>query len=152
MEWNGPAYDPVSKTLYVAAVDWCGTFTRTADAPEFTPFAHYYGGQSVPDPREQASGGSPRSTARPARCAGRSNGRPRSSPRSRQTSGGVLLTGDLDNNFLVLDASNGNTLYKFNTGGTVGGGVVTYEVGGKQYVATTSGVISGFFGGSGTSQ
>ena len=56
-----------------------------------------------------------------------------------------------DNNFLVLDASNGDTLYKFNTGGSVGGGVVTYEVGGKQYVATTSGVISGFFGGSGTS-
>jgi len=42
-------------------------------------------------------------------------------------------------------------LYKFNTGGTVGGGVVTYELGGKQYVATTSGVVSGFFGGSGTS-
>ena len=67
------------------------------------------------------------------------------------TSGGVLFTGDLDNNFLVLDARNGNTLYKFNTGGTVGGGVVTYELGGKQYVATTSGVVSGFFGGSGTS-
>jgi alcohol dehydrogenase (cytochrome c) len=67
------------------------------------------------------------------------------------TSGGVLFTGDLDNNFLVLDASNGNTLYKFNTGGTVGGGVVTYELGAKQYVATTSGVVSGFFGGHGTS-
>jgi len=52
---------------------------------------------------------------------------------------------------LCHDASNGNTLYKFNTGGSVGGGVVTYEVGGKQYVATTSGVVSGFFGGSGTS-
>jgi alcohol dehydrogenase (cytochrome c) len=67
------------------------------------------------------------------------------------TSGGVLFTGDLDNNFLVLDASNGKTLYRFNTGGSVGGGVVTYELGGKQYVATTSGVVSGFFEGSGTS-
>jgi alcohol dehydrogenase (cytochrome c) len=26
MEWNGPAYDPTSNTLFVAAVDWCGTF------------------------------------------------------------------------------------------------------------------------------
>ncbi len=51
----------------------------------------------------------------------------------------------------VLDAANGNTLYKFNTGGTVGGGVLTYEIDGKQYVATTSGVVSGFFGGHGTS-
>ena len=67
------------------------------------------------------------------------------------TAGGVLFTGDLNDDFLVLDASNGKTLYSFNTGGSIGGGVLTYEVGGKQYVATTSGVVSGFFGGSGTS-
>ena len=47
--------------------------------------------------------------------------------------------------------ANGKTLYRFNTGGSVGGGVISYEIGGKQYVATTSGVVSGFFGGSGTS-
>ena len=32
------------------------------------------------------------------------------------TSGGVLFTGDLNNNFLVLDATNGNTLYRFQYG------------------------------------
>jgi alcohol dehydrogenase (cytochrome c) len=63
----------------------------------------------------------------------------------------VLFTGDLNNDFLVLDAANGKKLYSFNTGGSIGGGVISYEVGGKQYVATTSGVVSGFFGGSGTS-
>ncbi len=67
------------------------------------------------------------------------------------TSGGVLFTGDHDNDFVVLDAANGNVLYRFNTGGSIGGGVITYEVKGKQYVATTSGLISGFHGGSGTS-
>lgn len=56
----------------------------------------------------------------------------------------------MDNNFFVVDARNGNTLYTFNTGGSIGGGVVSYEVQGKQYVATTSGAVSGFFGGSGT--
>ena len=66
------------------------------------------------------------------------------------TSGGVLFTGDLNNNFLAIDASNGKTLYSFNTGGSIGGGVISYEIDGKQYVATTSGVVSGFFGGSGT--
>ena len=30
-------------------------------------------------------------------------------------------------------------------------GIGCYEIRGKQYVATTSGVLSGFFGGSGTS-
>jgi predicted patatin/cPLA2 family phospholipase len=34
---------------------------------------------------------------------------------------------------------------------SIGGGVITYALDGKQYVATTSGVVSGFFGGTGTS-
>jgi hypothetical protein len=56
MEWNGPAYSPSTKTLYVATVDWCGTFTKTDQPPEFTEHAHYYGGAVTPDPREQARG------------------------------------------------------------------------------------------------
>ncbi len=40
-------------------------------------------------------------------------------------------------------------LYRFNTGGSIGGGVITYALDGKQYVATTSGTVSAFFGGSG---
>ena len=67
------------------------------------------------------------------------------------TSGNVLFTGDFNNDFLVIDTRDGKTLYRFNTGGSVGGGVISYQVDGKQYVATTSGVVSGFFGGSGTS-
>jgi alcohol dehydrogenase (cytochrome c) len=63
--------------------------------------------------------------------------------------GGVLFTGDLNNDFLALDAANGRVLYRFNTGGSIGGGVVSYELKGKQYVAVTSGVVSGFFGGTG---
>ncbi len=60
------------------------------------------------------------------------------------TAGDVLLTGDLSGNFLALDARDGKTLYSFPTGGPIAGGVITYEVKGKQYVA----VASGFSGGS----
>ena len=42
-------------------------------------------------------------------------------------------------NFLALDARNGKTLYSFDTGGPIAGGVVTYEQKGKQYVAVASG-------------
>ena len=73
----------------------------------------------------------------------------RSSPRVTATSGGVLFTGDLNNDFLALDAKTGDVLYRFNTGGSIGGGVITYALDGKQYVAATSGTVSAFFGGSG---
>jgi len=43
---------------------------------------------------------------------------------------------------VVVSAASGELLYRFNTGGAIGGGVITYEVGGKQYVAVASGNTS----------
>jgi len=151
MEWNGPAYSPPTRTLYVASVDWCGTFTKTDKPPEFTEHAHYYGGSVTPDPREQARGWLQAIDAATGTIRWKKQWPTPLVAGITATSGGMLFTGDLNNDFLAIDASNGKTLYRFNTGGTVGGGVISYEIGGKQYVATTSGVVSGFFGGSGTS-
>jgi hypothetical protein len=43
----------------------------------------------------------------------------------------------------------GEVLYRLNTSGSIGGGVITYALDGQQYVAATSGTVSAFFGGSG---
>jgi alcohol dehydrogenase (cytochrome c) len=149
VEWNGPAYDPASNTMFVAAVDWCGIFRRAPKDPPVMQGMHYYGGSVTSDPREKAKGWL---TAFDA-----SSGKERwkyASPTPlvaavTATSGGVLFTGDLNNDFLALDAITGDVLYRFNTGGSVGGGVITYALDGKQYVAATSGTVSAFFGGSG---
>jgi alcohol dehydrogenase (cytochrome c) len=151
MEWNGPAYSPATNTLFVGSVDWCGTFVKNAQAPTWSENAHYYGGSVTPDPRAEARGW--------LYAIDPATGKERWKEQwptplvagITVTKGGVLFTGDLDNNFLVIDAGNGKTLYRFNTGGAIGGGVLSYAVDGRQYVATTSGVVSGFFGGSGTS-
>lgn len=45
-------------------------------------------------------------------------------------------------NFYAFDAKKGSLLFQTNTGGSLAGGVVTYEVRGKQYVAFTSGNVS----------
>lgn len=65
------------------------------------------------------------------------------------TAANAAQRGDLDDNFVAVDTKTGKTLYSFNTGGSVGGGVISYELKGKQYVAALSGAVSGFFGGSG---
>ena len=36
-------------------------------------------------------------------------------------------------------------LYRFHTGGPMGGGIVTYEIDGTQYIAVMSGLPSGFW-------
>ena len=143
MEWNGPAYSPPTKTLYVASVDWCGTFTKTDKPPEFTEHAHYYGGAVTPDPRDQARGWLQAIDATTGTIRWKKQWPTPLVAGITATSGGMLFTGDFNNDFLAIDANNGNTLYRFNTGGSVGGGVISYEIAGKQYVATTSGVVSG---------
>jgi alcohol dehydrogenase (cytochrome c) len=149
MEWNGPAYDRDTHALYVATVDWCGTFTKTEQPPQFTVNAHYYGGAVSPDPREQARGWLQAIDAATGKVRWKEQWPTPLVAGVIVTGGGVLFTGDLDNNFLAIDANTGKTLYTFNTGGSVGGGVISYEIQGKQYVATMSGAVSGFFGGSG---
>jgi glucose dehydrogenase len=151
MEWNGPAYSMKTGTLFVATVDWCGTFNKTDKPPTFEANAHYYGGSVTPDPRNQAKGWLYAIDAATGTLRWSQQWLTPLVAGVTVTAGGVLFTGDLNNDFLVIDASNGKTLYRFNTGGSVGGGVISYQLAGKQYVATTSGVVSGFFGGSGTS-
>ena len=149
MEWNGPAFSPKTNTLYIASVDWCGTFTRAAEPPQFTVNAHYYGGAVAPDPRADARGWLQAIDATTGNVRWKRQWPTPLVAGVTVTTGDVLFTGDLDNNFVAIDASNGKTLYSFNTGGSVGGGVISYEVAGKQYVAAMSGAVSGFFGGSG---
>ena len=61
------------------------------------------------------------------------------------TSSDLVFTGELTGDFIALDARTGKVLYRFNTGGPMNGGLVTYAVNGKQYVAVVSGSASGFW-------
>jgi alcohol dehydrogenase (cytochrome c) len=45
----------------------------------------------------------------------------------------------------AANSRTGSVLYRFNTGGPIGGGVVTYQANGKQFVAVASGNPSGFW-------
>ena len=53
--------------------------------------------------------------------------------------GGCGPSQHLLGNFQVLDAKRGKTIFQFQTGGPIAGGVVTYTVNGKQYVALEAG-------------
>jgi len=61
------------------------------------------------------------------------------------TSADLVFTGELTGDFLVLDAGEGNVLYRFNTGGPVTAGVISYAIGGKQYLAVMSGAAVRFW-------
>ena len=54
------------------------------------------------------------------------------------TAGGVIFSGDDDGNLVALDAKTGKDLWHFSMGDTIFASPMTYELGGKQYVAIAS--------------
>jgi alcohol dehydrogenase (cytochrome c) len=53
----------------------------------------------------------------------------------------VLLTGDLNGDVIAFDAATGKILHRISTRQPVGGGVVTYQAGGKQFVGVAAGLV-----------
>jgi PQQ-dependent dehydrogenase (methanol/ethanol family) len=137
VQWNGPAYSPADKALFVNSVEWCGTYRM--DEPHYVQGALFMSGSFANDPVAQA-GGWVRSFEA---ASGRQNWAYQSGTPMlagvTPTAGELLLTGDLAGDFIAMDSKNGKVLYRFNTGGAVAGGISTYLAGGKQYVAVASG-------------
>jgi alcohol dehydrogenase (cytochrome c) len=138
VEWNGPAVDPSSRAIYVGSVDWC--FILTLKPPVvYKAGQFYFGGdqKGVAD----SSGWIHRVDGDSGNVLWKYHAEAPVVAGVTPTAGGVVFSGDLAGNFLALDAKTGDVLHKFNAGGAMAGGVVTYEARGKQYVAFTSGNI-----------
>lgn len=144
VQWNGPAFNPGTNMLYVNAVDWCGTFNKAAE-DRYVEGQFYMGGGVRADPPDKsrgwltaidASSGAVRwkyESSRPLLAA------------VTTTSANLIFTGELLGDFMALDGKTGEVLYRFNTGGRMNGGVVTYAINGKQYVAVATGAANSFW-------
>lgn len=142
VEWNGPALNRELNMLYVNAVDWCTKYTL-ADQMRHIPGRIYVGGSYEFQAESQGWLTAIDALTGKVKWKYRSK-RPLVSAVTT-TRGNVVFTGELTGDFLVMDARDGKELYRFNTGGAIGGGVVTYEKAGKQYVAVMSGRPSPFW-------
>jgi alcohol dehydrogenase (cytochrome c) len=131
VEWNGPAYSAMTRMVYVGAVDWCSYFTPDPGAyissvksdASRTGWVYGVDGATGKVKWRYHAGSPVLSGVTP-------------------TAGGVVFSGESAGNLLVLDAANGKLLAQRSMGGSMGGGVITYEIAGKQYVATTAGNVS----------
>lgn len=141
VQWNGPAYSPLEHLTYVNSVDWCSTIKR--GPIQYIAGKPFLGssngsGERAPDRTGWLHAIDPLTGkaswtyhAAGPMVAG-----------ITVTAGGVLFTGEYTGLFDVFDATSGKVLYQFQTGAPMAGGVVTYTVGGKQYVAASSGNTS----------
>src|SRR5690606_28015228 len=62
------------------------------------------------------------------------------------TAGGLVFGGDVNGRFRAYDADSGDVLWEVNLGSSVTGFPVTFAVGGRQYVAISTGATPNSFG------
>jgi alcohol dehydrogenase (cytochrome c) len=138
--WNGPAFDPMLKTIYTGAVDMCGIMAR-APGQTYATGKMLFGGTWQPV-LEPATGWITAVDADTGKVRWKYHTDAPVLGALTPTAGGIVMAGDNAGNFLVLDSASGKLLKKIETQGSISGGIVTYLIGGRQYVALDSGNIS----------
>jgi alcohol dehydrogenase (cytochrome c) len=136
-QWNGPAYSPQDRMLFVGSAERCDTIQLAE--PRYVRGQMFFGGLLKPGQNEKPTG-----TLHGIDAASGESRWVYHSPTVlvagvTTTAGGLLLTGDGAGNFLVFAAHTGKILYRFQTGGGIAGGISTYSVAGEQLIAVPSG-------------
>ncbi len=141
VQWNGPAYNPQLGQLFVPSIEWCGSL-RLTDEVRYIPGGFYLGGLFSMDPVETSFGklsaydvetGDPLWSYR--------SDRPMTAAVT-STASDLIFTGEMTGHFLTLDAKTGDPLYRFDTDAPLNGGIITYSVNDKQYIAVAAGAAS----------
>lgn len=147
-EWNGPAYHPGLNLIFTGAVDRCTILTQVdPDSLGGKPGQPWAGGlpPEIFGADEDSANWRGWITAFDA-----DSGTVRWKHETplpnvsgiTPTAGGVLFAGELTGDVVALDAATGVVLWRHATGNGIGGGVITYSAGGKQYVAVAAGLKS----------
>ena len=148
VEWNGAAYSPQTNLLYVGAVDWCSRVQLKRDTSEVPPPGTLWFGTEGPvspamfDSVDQARGWVTAFDAESGAVRWKFHASHPILASVTPTAGGVVFTADLGGRVYAFDAATGHVLWQTDTGQSAGGGIVTYQAGGRQLVAMASGMKS----------
>jgi alcohol dehydrogenase (cytochrome c) len=134
--WMSPAYNPQTRLFYVVALEGCGLATKNTETFRPGGFQYRAGGDVLLHNADwkvyvralDALTGKQVWEQERVGNAGLGGG-------VLSTKGGVLFSGELNGQFVALDAKTGKAVWHFNTGEGINAQPMTYMVEGKQYVA-----------------
>jgi PQQ-dependent dehydrogenase (methanol/ethanol family) len=153
-QWNGPSFSPASGFLYMNGIDWCGSAIK-GPTPTYQPGKSYLGwatpsGYAKLDPITEAFGWI--NAIDPGSGQVLWSYRLATPPVAGlvATGGNIVVTGEVNGNLVALNAKTGVLLERYSlNSGAIDGGLITYEVNGKQFFAAAAGDNNPTYGATG---
>ncbi len=140
VEWSSPGYDPTHSSLVVGSTDWCTTVWQTHPVQDYIAGKLYMSGRHEQD--KESAGWITSFDA----LTGRERWKYKTSAPVvsgvTPTAGNVTFVGDMAGVLYAFQSDTGALLRKIDTRGAIAGGIITYQMAGRQYLALTSGNIS----------
>jgi len=146
-EWNGPAYDPQTNIIYTGADDW-GLSAKLMSLDSVknqipAAGANWFGtGNLKTDAPKLATGWLTAFDAKDGAEKWKYHTTGPILAGVTPTAGGLVFTASMNGEVYAFNAATGKILWKGNTNLINGGGVITYSVNGKQYLAVAAGMKS----------
>jgi alcohol dehydrogenase (cytochrome c) len=140
-QFNGPAYDPLTGMLYTGQNDHCAWYVR---AKQYLSGLAGAGGYVFKDWAAAAKREAPRGwitglDGRTGEVRWTYHAESQVQAGMVPTKSGLLFAGDTHGHLLVFNAANGTLIRSIGTGGALNSGLISYSVGGVQYVAANVG-------------
>jgi alcohol dehydrogenase (cytochrome c) len=146
VQWNGPAYSPATNLIYVNSVDWCTTLKLDSNLPEYEEGKQFLGSANAFGDKDARKLGWVNAVdADTGAIRWRNQMATPMVAGIAVTASGLVMTADLNGDFMAYDAASGKLLHRIATKQAGGGGVITYQTGGKQRVAMAAGLEDRIF-------
>ncbi|HEY5567077.1 MAG TPA: PQQ-binding-like beta-propeller repeat protein [Gammaproteobacteria bacterium] len=143
-EWNGAAFHPRLNTLFTGTVDWCATVQLQQEISVPEPGVIWFGSKpgDIQGPPTEAKGWLTAFDADTGAVRWKFEASAPVVAAVTPTAGGLVFSADLKGGLRAFDAETGAVLWQLDTGQSIGGGIVSYGVGGRQRIALASGMKS----------
>ncbi|MEO8466100.1 MAG: PQQ-binding-like beta-propeller repeat protein [Gammaproteobacteria bacterium] len=137
--WPAGAYSPRTKAMYMPLQNTCWNVTTAATTERKPELLYAISGETMITPDADGKVGTVRAlSAETGKAVWRFDTRAGVTALVA-TAGDLVFGGDVAGNFRAFDATTGKVLWETNVGSQVTGHPITFEAGGKQYVAVSTG-------------
>ncbi len=135
--WQSPSYDPIHSMMYVVVLD--GGMGYRSVPVKYEAGRQYMGGTPFPSDEPSKSALLAIDTTTGAVKWEYPTFHISMAAGALATGSGIVFLATGDGNLIALDSKTGESLWHFQTGGTIASSPISYAVGGRQFVAISAG-------------